>query len=220
MNKYQYSRQSREAEVSETNGTYSICITAGFSGGVKHAMSKTFGPATSQPHFFSSKCCSASRPEMARARKEGSFSHLMLAFVHSWLFAHPNIRCLRNLLSYLKVAIFQPELPEYTSRTKFALKSCDFRARAARVHFACYFRTQKLRFSSRSCQSTLRVLLSYLKAASPSYQSTLRALLSCSKIAICKPELAECISRTTFVLKSCDFPAGAARVHFAHYFRT
>ena len=42
-------------------------------------------------------------------------------------------------------------------------------------------------------------------------------LLSYSKIAIFEPELPECISRTTFVLKSCDFPAGAAIVHFACY---
>ena len=105
---------------------------------------------------------------------------------------------------------FKPELPEYTSRTKFALKSCDVRARAARVHFAC----------SRIAifQPELPELLSYLKVASPSYQSTLRALFSYSKIV--NPELAECISRTTFVLKSCDFPARAARVHFAYYFRT
>ena len=171
---------------------------------LEHAMSNTFGPATSQPHFFSSKCCSASRPEMARARKEGSFSHLMLAFVHS--------------LS------FRASKHSMLAKPTFVRKSCDFRAGAARVHFAHCFRTPKLRFSSPSCQSTLRVLLSYLKVAifyffrteklrfsNPSCQSTLRVLLSYSKIAIFEPELPEHTSRTTFVLKSCDFRARAAQ---------
>ena len=35
------------------------------------------------------------------------------------------------LLSYLKVAIFKPQLRKLTSRTTFVLKSCDFRALAA-----------------------------------------------------------------------------------------
>ena len=49
-----------------------------------------------------------------------------------------------------------------------------------------------MRFASRSCRSTLRVLRLYLK------------------VAICQPELQEHAPRTTFVLKSCDFQAGAA----------
>ena len=117
------------------------------------------------------------------------------------------------------VAIFQPELPECISRATFVLKSCDCRARAARVHFAHYFRTQKSRFSSPSCQSAFPVLLSYLRAGA-ARQSTLRVLLSYLKVAIFEPELPEHTSRTTFILKNCDFRARAARVHFAYYFRT
>ena len=49
-----------------------------------------------------------------------------------------------------------------------------------------------MRFSSRSCGSTLRILRLYLK------------------VAIFLPELQEHAPRTTFVLKSCDFQAGAA----------
>ena len=69
---------------------------------------------------------------------------------------------------YLKVVIFQPELRECAPRTTF------------------------VRFSSRSCGSTLRILRLYLK------------------VAIFQPELQEHAPRTTFVLKSCDFQAGAA----------
>ena len=49
-----------------------------------------------------------------------------------------------------------------------------------------------MRFASRIRRSTLRVLRLYLK------------------VAICQPELQEHAPRTTFVLKSCDFQAGAA----------
>ena len=49
-----------------------------------------------------------------------------------------------------------------------------------------------MRFSSRSCGSTLRILRLYLK------------------VAIFQPELQEHAPRTTLVLKSCDFQAGAA----------
>ena len=49
-----------------------------------------------------------------------------------------------------------------------------------------------MRFSNRSCGSTLRILRLYLK------------------VAIFQPELQEHAPRTTFVLKSCDFQAGAA----------
>ena len=57
---------------------------------------------------------------------------------------------------------------------------------------SAYFRTEKLRFSSRSCGSTLRILRLF------------------SKVAIFQPEVQEHAPRTTFVLKSCDFQAGAA----------
>ena len=61
------------------------------------------------------------------------------------------------------------------------------------MDFAYYFRTKKSRFSSPSCESGLCVLLSYLK------------------VAIFKPRLRKWTLRTTFVLKSCDFQAPAAR---------
>ena len=37
------------------------------------------------------------------------------------------------------------------------------------------------------------------------------------KVVIFQPELRECAPRTTFVLKSCDFPAGAAGARSAYY---
>ena len=94
--------------------------------------------------------------------------------------------------------IFHPELRGCAPRTTFALKSCDFPA-AAGARSAHYVCTSKLRLSSRSCRSTLRVLRLYLKAA------------------IFHPELQEHAPRTTCVLKSCDFQAGAAGVCSAYY---
>ena len=70
------------------------------------------------------------------------------------------------------------------------------------MDFAYYFRIKKSRFSSPSCESGLCVLLSYLK------------------VAIFKPRLRKWTLRTTFVLKSCDFQAPAAKVDFAYCFRT
>ena len=74
-----------------------------------------------------------------------------------------NVLCV--LFLYLKVAIFQPELREHAPHTTSVLKSCDFPTEAAGARSAYYVCTQKLRFSSRSCRSTLRVLRLYLKAA-------------------------------------------------------
>ena len=56
-----------------------------------------------------------------------------------------------------------------------------------------------MRKCCRSCRNVLCVLFLYLK------------------VAIFQPELRECAPRTTFVLKSCDFPAGAAGARSAHY---
>ena len=72
-----------------------------------------------------------------------------------------------------------------------------------------------LKVASPSYQSTLRVLLSYLKVAifEPELpEHTSRILLSYSKIAIFEPKLPEYTSRATCVLESCDFRAEAARV--------
>ena len=71
----------------------------------------------------------------------------------------------------------------------FVSKSCDFPAGAAGARSAYYVCTLKVRFSSRSC-------------------SSLRVLRLCLKVAIFQPE--EHAPRATFVLKSCDFQAGAA----------
>ena len=72
---------------------------------------------------------------------------------------------LRVLCLYLKVAIFQPELREHAPHTTSVLKSCDLPAGAAGARSAYYVCTEKLRFASRSCRSTLRVLRLSSKAA-------------------------------------------------------
>ena len=51
-----------------------------------------------------------------------------------------------------RVVILQPELRDCAPRTTFVLKICDFPAEAAGAHSAYYFRTEQLRFSSRSCR--------------------------------------------------------------------
>ena len=74
---------------------------------------------------------------------------------------------------------------------------CASAAGAVGMYFAYYFCTEKLRFSSRSCGSVLRVLRLYLK------------------VAIFQPE-----PHTTSVLKSCDFPAGAAGARATFVFKS
>ena len=97
-----------------------------------------------------------------------------------------------------KVAIFERELRKCTSRTRLVIQSCDFRAGAAEVYFAYSTCTTKLRFSSWSCGSVLRVLDLYYK------------------VAIFELELRKCTSCTRLVLQSCDFRAEAAEVYFAY----
>ena len=121
-----------------------------------------------------------------------------------------------------------PELWECTSRTFFVFKSCGFPAGAAGVcstYYVC------LRFSSLSCGSTLRILRLYLKVpelqeygprttlrfSSRSCGGVLRVLRLYLKVAIFQPELREHAPHTTSVLKSCDFPAGAAGARSAYY---
>ena len=55
--------------------------------------------------------------------------------------------------------------------------------------------TEKLRLSSRSSQSVLRILLT---------------------VATFQLELPKCTLSTTLVLKSCDFPAGAVKIYFEY----
>ena len=55
---------------------------------------------------------------------------------------------LRALDLHFKAAIFQPELGTCTSRTILALQSCDFPARAGKLHTSCTRLVLQLRFSS------------------------------------------------------------------------
>ena len=96
-------------------------------------------------------------------------------------------------------AIFELELRNCTSRSALVLHSCDFRAGAVEVHFAYYTFTTKLRFSSWSCGSVLGVLRLY-------YTVTIFEL-----------GLWKCTLRTTLLLQSCDFRAGAAEAYLAYY---
>ena len=66
----------------------------------------------------------------------------------------------------------------------------------------------KLLCASALCKCSVQVALRKLLCASDSAQVALSQVL---------PELWECTSRTIFVLKSCDFPAGAAGVCSAYY---
>ena len=79
----------------------------------------------------------------------------------------------------------------------------------------------KLLCASALCKCSVQVALRKLLCASDSAQvalrkccrscgNVLRVLFLYLKVAIFQPELRECAPRTTFVLKSCDFPAGAA----------
>ena len=58
---------------------------------------------------------------------------------------------------HCKVAIFELELWNCTSRTRLALQSCDFRAGALEMYFAYQTGSTKLRFSSSSFGNALRV---------------------------------------------------------------
>ena len=85
-----------------------------------------------------------------------------------------------------------------TSRTRLELQSCDFRAGAAEVYFVYQTCTTKMRFSSWSCGSVLRVLDLYYK------------------VAVFELKLRKCTSRTRLVLQGCDFRAGDAEEYFAY----
>ena len=102
---------------------------------------------------------------------------------------------LRALDLYYKVAIFQPELENCTSRARLALHSCDCPARAEtgaqNLYFAYFSCTSKLRSSSQSWKLALHVLYLHYK------------------VAIFQLVQETCTSRTTLVLESCDSPARA-----------
>ena len=86
----------------------------------------------------------------------------------------------------------------------------------------------KLLCASALCKCSVQVALRKLLCASDSAQvalrkccrscgNVLRVLFLYLKVAIFQPELRECAPRTTFVLKSCNFPAGAAGARSAYY---
>ena len=81
---------------------------------------------------------------------------------------------------------------------KLVCASCSAQVLCASALCKCSVQVA-LRKCCRSCGNVLRVLFLYLK------------------VAIFQPELRECAPRTTFVLKSCDFPAGAAGARSAYY---
>ena len=130
-----------------------------------------------------------------------------------------------------QVATFELQLLTGAVEVHTRAAKLHFLAGAAEVHFACSACTTKLRFSSCSCGSVLRVLDLYYKAAifelekklrfsswscasvlRVSCGSVLRALDLCYKVAIFELELRKCASRTRLVLQSYDFRAGAAEV--------
>ena len=107
---------------------------------------------------------------------------------------------LHVLYLYYKVVIFQLVLETCTSRTRFALQSCD------RAQHLCYKVAifEHTRLVLQSCKFPSRAGSRYF------------ACQTCTtKVAILQLELEACTSRTRLVLQSCDFPARAANFYFA-----
>ena len=137
---------------------------------------------TAQTMFFSLSNCTLRAPPVATKLR---FS------IWSWTALHA-------LDLYYKVAIFQPELgctaaivqlllKTCTLRTRLVLQSCDFRAGAQNLYFACYTCTSKLRSSSQSWKPVLRVRDLYYK------------------VEIFQLELETCTSCARLLLQGCDF---------------
>ena len=78
--------------------------------------------------------------------------------------------------------------------------------------------TEKLRFSSWSCESVRRVLDLYYKVGI--FELEMRKCTSRTRLVLhsCdfRAEQRKCTSRTRLVLQSCDFRAGDAEVYFAY----
>ena len=109
--------------------------------------------------------------------------------------------------SYLKVATFEPELQKCTS---FTTRVPTFKPELLKVHFLCYTCTEKLRLSSRSCQSVSPLLHCYtgvdmLSRDFRAGAAKVRFLYYTCTVATFEPELPECISFTTLVLKIVTF---------------
>ena len=82
------------------------------------------------------------------------------------------------LYLYWKVATSEPELPKCASFSTLVLKSCGFRAGAAKVYLFYYTCPELWRLSSRSCQSVLPLLYWCRKLWLLSWQSVLRAVVN------------------------------------------
>ena len=137
--------------------------------------------------------CTSHTTLVLQSRAEGYFVYFAHYSCTTKLrFSSKGCGSVLRVLHY-KAAIFELELRKCTLRTALVLQSCDFRARGAEVHFACY--TTKLRFSSSSCGSVLRVVH------------------FCCKVV----ELRKCASRTALVQHSCVFQSGAAELYFVYY---
>ena len=108
-------------------------------------------------------------------------------------------RALRQLLraSTLRMCSVQVGLRKLLCAS--ALCNCSVQVALRKLLCASDSAQVALRKCCRSCGGVLRVLRLYLK------------------VAILQPELRGCAPRTTFVLKSCDFPPGAAGARSAYY---
>ena len=85
----------------------------------------------------------------------------------------------------------------------------------------CASCSEQVALSKLSARFPLSKFSNQVLSASCSQQvSSIRETLSYLNVAISQPELRTFTSRATLVLKSCDIPAGAAKVYFAYYFRT
>ena len=96
-----YSRQSREAEVSKTRGAYSICIVAGFSGGallLEHAMSKHSLTEPPSRTSFQANASRASRPEPRNRLLRNSVLFCMLS--RAVVYALACLSCGNKILVY------------------------------------------------------------------------------------------------------------------------
>ena len=118
--------------------------------------------------------------------------------------------CESALLSYLKVAIREPEPLELTLRTTFVLKKVtigypELRECSSRELRKCTSRTTlhlEVANLRAGAASALRVLLLHVEGAIVQRELRVLVLLLYSKVLILQPQLRECSSHTTFVHKN------------------
>ena len=132
-------------------------------------------------------CASCSAPALCKLLCASALSKLLCA------------RALRQLLraSALRMCSVQVGLCKLLCAS--ALCNCSVQVALRKLLCASDSAQVALRKCCRSCGEVLRVLRLYLK------------------VAILQPELRGCAPRTTFVLKNCDFPPGAAGARSAYY---